>query len=80
MNDKYLPPLEDRIAVVSDQIHECKKIIYRNQIENLTFVANNEKAKIKEVEYNNQTLMEKIDTLETELERLQNENRGSLSK
>lgn len=71
MNDKYLPEIEERIQTVYEQISECKRIIYRNEIENLSFKANNEKAKMKEVEYNNQTLVEKIDILQKELDRLQ---------
>ena len=68
--DKYLPSLEDRIMTIQEQISECQRIIYRNDVENLSFVANNEKAKIKEVEYNNQTLKEKLDLLFKELDRL----------
>ncbi len=71
MNDKYLPEIEERIQTIFEQINECKRIIYRNEIENLSFKVNNEKAKIKEVEYNNQTLVEKIDILQKELNRLQ---------
>lgn len=73
MDDKYLPPLDERVIILSEQIGECKRIIFRNLTENLTFIENNEKAKIKEVEYNNQTLKEKIDLLSTELESLTNE-------
>lgn len=71
MDDKYLPDVEERVQTISEQVNECKRIIYRNEIENLSFKANNEKAKIKEVEYNNQTLVEKIDLLQAELNRLQ---------
>lgn len=68
--DKYLPSLEERITTIQEQISECQRIIYRNDVENLSFTANNEKAKIKEVEYNNQTLKEKLDILFKELDRL----------
>lgn len=71
MDNKYDLPVEDRVAILVEQIEECKRIIFRNYVENLTFVANNEKAKIKEVEYNNGTLTDKIDTLQAELDRLQ---------
>lgn len=68
--DKYLPVLSEQILMVQDQIGECQRILYRNDLENLVFTAGNEKAKIKEVEYNKQTLKEKLDLLFTELERL----------
>lgn len=77
--DKYLPSLQERMRVIASQIEECKKIIYRNDVENLSFQANNEKAKIKEVEYNNQTLREKIDVLNEELERLNDEGKTGSS-
>lgn len=68
--DKYLPTLDTQKQIVSEQISECQRMIYRNDVENLTFTANGEKAKIKEVEYNKETLKEKLDLLFTELERL----------
>jgi len=70
MDEKYLPSVSEQIVTLTEQINECKRIIYRNQIENLTFVENNEKAKIAEVAYNNNTLKEKIDVLTKELDRL----------
>lgn len=77
--DNYLPSIKDRIFTVSEQIEECKRIIYRNNIENLLFTVNNEKAKQKEVAYNNETLKEKIDVLVKELESL-NASSGSLTE
>lgn len=71
--DKYQYPLELRKLTIQEQIAECQRMIYRNYVENLSFTVNNEKAKIKEVEYNNQTLKEKLDLLFEEWERLQNE-------
>lgn len=71
MEDKYLPDLSERIYTINEQINECKRIIYRNLVENLTFTKDNEKAKIKEVEYNNETLKEKVDTLLEEKARLE---------
>lgn len=78
--DKYLPTVQQRIQTILTQIEECKKIIYRNDVENLSFVANGEKSKIKEVEFNNQTLRDKIDVLTEELKRLNNEARSSSTK
>lgn len=70
MDDKYTLPVDERVRTVKDQIEECQRIIYRNHLENLTFLANNEKARVKEVEYNNQTLKEKLDLLFKELDDL----------
>lgn len=70
MGDDYLPPLNRRKEIIATQIEECKTLIYRNLVENLSFVENGEKAKIKEVEYNNQTLKEKIDVLSKEWDKL----------
>lgn len=70
MEDKYTLALGLRKQTVLEQIQECQKIIYRNYLENLSFIANNEKARIKEVEYNNVTLVEKLDILYKELDKL----------
>ena len=70
---KYQLEPEERKFIIEEQIGECKRIIYRNDVENLTFTANGEKAKIKEVAYNNETLREKIDILDEELERINKE-------
>lgn len=72
--DKYLPPVKRRIDIIETQIAECQTLIYRNNVENLSFVANGEKAKQKEVEYNNETLKEKVDILREELGRLLDED------
>jgi len=72
--DKYLPPIKRRIQIIETQIEECQTLIFRNNVENLSFVANGEKAKQKEVEYNNETLKEKIDVLTEELKRLLDED------
>lgn len=72
--DKYLPPIKRRIQIIETQIEECQTLIFRNNVENLSFVANGEKAKQKEVEYNNETLKEKIDILTEELKRLLDED------
>lgn len=77
MDDKYLPSVEERSLTLKEQINECKRMIYRNLVENLTFVENNEKAKIAEVEYNNNTLKEKVDVLTQELEKLNASSGGS---
>lgn len=77
--DKYTLPLSQRTQTVTEQIQECQRIIYRNDLENLTFTANNEKAKMKEVAYNNETLKEKLDLLFGELERLDAESKTGSS-
>lgn len=74
--DKYEYPLRLKQEMVQEQIAECQRIIYRNNLENLTFTVNNEKAKIKEVEYNNQTLKEKLDILFEEWEKLHGQTSG----
>jgi hypothetical protein len=79
MDDKYLPSLERRKEMLKIQIEECKTMIYRNLVENLSFVENGEKAKIKEVEYNNQTLKEKIDVLSKEWDNLNASGENSQS-
>ena len=77
MDDKYLPSMAERANTLQEQISECKRMIYRNLVENLTFVENNEKAKIAEVEYNNNTLKEKVDVLTKELENLNASSGGA---
>lgn len=78
--DKYTLPLRLRIQTVQTKIEECQRIIYANHVENLTFIANNEKAKIKEVEYNNGTLKEKLDVLFKELDDLNAEAGSNTTK
>jgi hypothetical protein len=72
--NEYLPPIERRIEIIESQIAECQTLIYRNNVENLSFVVNGEKSKQKEVEYNNETLKEKVDILKEELGRLLDED------
>lgn len=71
--NKYDLPLREKQITVQEQIDECRRILYRNYLENLTFTANNEKAKMKEVEYNTGTLKEKLDLLWKEHDRLSSE-------
>lgn len=73
MEDKYLPGLDERKETLFTQIEECKRIIYRNLLENVLFVANGEKAKQKEVVYNNEQLTDKIDALVKEWDKLSEE-------
>ena len=63
MNDKYTLPLEIRKHTVQEQIAETQKIIYRNNLENLSFIADGEKNKQEEVLINNRRLKEKLDLL-----------------
>ena len=74
MDDKYLPSLGERKETLFQQIEECKRIIYRNSLENVMFVANNETARQKEVEYNNELLSNKIDVLIKEWEKFNDES------
>lgn len=71
--DKYTLPLHLRINTVQEQIQESQRIIYRNELENLTFKFNNDKHKQVEVSTNNEMLKEKLDLLFEELGRLENE-------
>lgn len=75
--DKYILGLPDRKAVVNDQIYECQKLIYRNNLENLTFKQKKDEDKQLEVETNNNILKRKLDLLFEELGRLQNEDSNS---
>lgn len=77
--DKYKLPLEIRIQTVQEQIAESQKIMYRNDIENLTFTAEGDKRHQKEVEINNQTLKDKLDLLWEELGRLNDEEKTGSS-
>lgn len=81
MEDKYLPSVGQRKELVLTQIGECQTLIYRNNLENLTFKANGDKHKQVEVETNKEILKEKIDLLLTELQNLEslsaNPNSGS---
>lgn len=77
--DKYTLPLNERLKLVQTQIYECQTMIYRNDLENLTFVAKNDEDKQTEVATNNKILRAKIDLLSTELEALNNETRGGAS-
>jgi len=71
--DKYTLPLDARKQILKEQIFESQKIMFRNDVENLTFNRENNKARMGEVKINNQILREKIDDLTTELARLENE-------
>lgn len=70
-------PLNIRKQIILEQIQESQKIIYRNDIENLTFVKENNKHKQTEVKSNNEVLCDKLDLLFEELERLNNEDSSS---
>jgi len=73
MEDKYLPVSERRKEILYTQIDEIKTLIYRNLLELILFKNNNEKARIKEVEYNNSTLAEKLDALSNEWDKVSEE-------
>lgn len=77
--DKYTLPINERKSLVQTQIFECQTMIYRNDLENLTFKAKNDEDKQVEVATNNKILRNKIDLLSTELESLEDENRGGAS-
>lgn len=69
--DTYLPSVQERIAIVKTQIAESRVIIYRNNLENLTFIQKNDEDKQTEVNTNNKILQRKIDLLSTELKSLE---------
>lgn len=75
--DKYTLPLNQRKQIVQTQIDECQTMIYRNDLENLTFIKKNDEDKQVEVQTNNKILRNKIDLLSTELEALNNETGSS---
>lgn len=76
MND-YLPTLADRQKLVLTQIAECQTMVYRNNLENLTFIEKNDEDKQLEVSTNNKILSKKIDVLSKEYERLVAEGEAS---
>lgn len=78
--DKYDLPHDIKIQTIQEQIAECQRIIYRNYLENLSFTANNEKNRMKEVEANNETLKEKLDLLWEEHDKVSNETSGNTAK
>lgn len=77
--DKYTLPNSLRLNLVQTQIQEQQTIIYRNYLENLSFVKEGNKHKQTEVNTNNEILKEKLDLLFEELERL-NETGSSSSE
>lgn len=77
--DKYTLPVNQRQGLVQTQIEECQTMIYRNDLENLTFIKKNDEDKQTEVNTNNKILRNKIDLLLTELEALNNEAGSSPS-
>lgn len=78
--DKYLLPVDEKKNIVQQQIAEAQTIIYRNDLENLTFKADGEKKRTLEVDINNQTLKEKLDLLWEEWDRLNNETSSNFTK
>lgn len=70
MDDKYLPDTQTRQQIVITQIGECQTLIYRNELENLTFKEKKDQDKQTEVETNNGILKRKLDLLFKELEKL----------
>lgn len=77
--DKYTLPINQRLQLVKTQVEECQTMIYRNDLENLTFRAKNDEDKQTEVATNNKILRAKIDLLTTELEGLVNEASSNTS-
>lgn len=75
--DKYRPTISRRKQIVLDQIGECQTLIYRNDLENLTFKQKNDEDKQLEVQTNNNILAKKIDGLLTELDSLEKQDETS---
>lgn len=73
--DKYKLPWNLRKQTVFEQIQESQRIIYRNDLENLTFKQKNDDDKQLEVETNNKILRKKLDLLFEELDRLNAEDK-----
>lgn len=72
--DKYLPSLEKRKQIVATQIDECQTLIFRNELENLTFKQKKDEDKQTEVKTNNGILQRKLDLLFKEWEKLNAES------
>lgn len=68
--DKYRPTNAQKIQMLRTQIEECQTMIYRNDLENLTFIEKNDEDKQTEVKTNNKILSKKIDVLSKELDSL----------
>lgn len=77
MQDKYTLPVKARKDLVGEQIIESQKIIYRNDLENLTFKEKKDEDKQIEVETNNKILRRKLDQLWQELARLDKEEKAA---
>lgn len=77
MDKKYLPTLESRKRILMTQIDECQTLIYRNELENLTFKEKKDADKQTEVKTNNGILQRKLDLLYKEWEGLNAEDEDS---
>lgn len=71
IEDKYLPDLVVRKLVLSEQINESKKIIFRNYLDYKEGENRNQENMIAEAEFNIKQLTRKIDLLEEELTSLE---------
>ena len=70
LDDKYLPPVEDRILFIQNRINENKKQLLGGQLEILMAEANGEKRNIKVTEDQMEQIVKNIDIYEEELDRL----------
>lgn len=70
LDDKYLPPVEDRILFIQNRINENKKQLLGGQLEILMAEANGEKRTITTTEDMMEQIIKNIDIYEEELDRL----------
>lgn len=68
--DKYLPTLDDRKAIIKTQIEESKRIIFRSYLDIVEGKLTSNDQLVTSSEYNLRTLKKKIDVLTEELESL----------
>lgn len=71
IDDKYLPDVVVRKLVITEQINESKKIIFRNYLDHQEGTKRNQENMVAEAEFNVKQLSKKIDLLEEELAALE---------
>ena len=71
IDDKYLPDVIVRKMVITEQINESKKIVFRNYLDHQEGTKRNQENMVAEAEFNVKQLSKKIDLLEEELAALE---------
>lgn len=80
MDEKYLPGLEVRKAVVAEQIGESQKIIYRTTLEQRENVMRGAKDQADADEFNIKNLKKKLDLMFEVWNELENESSNNTTK